>query len=142
MCVCLDVSDALIKNMTIKLHPSLELQSNFRMNLPASALVRQQSFVVTLPASHNFLSLALEIASNTAERRTRLIALAGPHRTPLAPQAHSASTEPVYNVKLSTGLTKIDFQIASQRLTDQDETPAHDTKKEFERLTLFFRLLN
>ncbi|CRG92211.1 Protein polybromo-1 [Talaromyces islandicus] len=136
------ISDALIKNMTIKLHPSLELPSNFRLSLPASALVRQQSFVVSLPASHNFLSLALQIAGSTAERRTRLIALAGPHRAPLAPQSHSASTEPVYDIKLSPGLTKIDFQIASQRSTDQDTTPAQEAKKEFERLTVFFRLLH
>ncbi|KAH8701158.1 putative polybromo-1 [Talaromyces proteolyticus] len=137
-----EISDALIKELAIKTHPSLGLQNNFSLNIPASAVVRQQSFVINLPVSHNLLSLSLKTVGNTPERRTRLVALAGPHRTPLAPQAYSVSTNPIYDIRLSPGLTKIDFQIISQRLTDQEPGHTSEPKKEFERLTVFFRLLH
>ncbi|OKL56705.1 hypothetical protein UA08_07846 [Talaromyces atroroseus] len=140
-----DVSDALIKDLAIKSHSSLGVRPKFSLHFPASPILRQQSLVVNIPASQNFLSLSVKIAPSTAEKRTKFVALFGPQKVILAPQPHSLPNELFYDIRLPLGLTKVDFQMASSiRPTGQENTTtihaAEDTR-EFERLTVFFRLV-
>jgi chromatin structure-remodeling complex subunit RSC4 len=137
------VSDALIKALAIKSHSSLGPRPKFSLNFPASSVLRQQSLVVNIPASQNFLSLSVKIAPNTAQKRTKFVALFGPQKVILAPQPHSFPTELFYDIRLPLGLTKVDFQMASSvQPTGQETTTIHpEDKREFERLTVFFRLI-
>ncbi|EED15997.1 polybromo-1, putative [Talaromyces stipitatus ATCC 10500] len=141
-----DVSDALIKNLTIKSHPSLGPHPKFCLSIPASPVVRQQSAVVSIPTSQSFLSLSLSILPNTAQRRTKLVALFGPQRAPLAPLPQSTPSELGYDIRLPPGLTKLDFQMVSLRTRGHEAVNGNShgngpDKKSFERLTVFFRVV-
>jgi hypothetical protein len=127
-----DVSDALIKNLRIKSHSSLGPHPKFSLNIPASPVVRQQSVVVNVPASQSFVSLSLSIAPNSAQRKTKLVALFGPQRAPISPLPHSTPSELGYDIRLAAGLTKIDFQVRGAGQEGRDY---------FEKLTVFFRVI-
>lgn len=139
-----DVSDALIKNLSIKSHSSLGPNPKFSLNIPASPVMRQQSVVVNVPASQSFVSLSLSIAPNSAQRRTKLLALFGPQRAPISPLPHSTPSELGYDIRLAAGLTKIEFGVVSLRGAGPEGVNGHgrghEEKKE-ERLTVFFRVI-
>uniref|UniRef100_A0A093V0T9 Protein polybromo-1 n=2 Tax=Talaromyces marneffei PM1 TaxID=1077442 RepID=A0A093V0T9_TALMA len=140
-----DVSEALIKNLTIQSHSSLGPHPKFYMNIPASPVMRQQSVVVNIPAPQSFVSLSLSIAPNSAQRRTKLVALFGPQRAPISPLPHSNPSELGYDIRLAAGLTKIDFQVVSHRNAGQEGVNgnihgrANEEKRE--SLTVFFRVI-
>ncbi|PCG91025.1 Bromodomain [Penicillium occitanis (nom. inval.)] len=141
-----DVSDALIKNLSIKSHSSLGPHPKFSLNIPASPVMRQQSVVVNVPASQSFVSLSLSIARNSAQRRTKLVALFGPQRAPISPLPQSTPSELGYDIRLAAGLTKIEFQVASLRGAGPEGVNGHgrghEEKKDLvERLTVFFRVI-
>lgn len=144
------VSDALIKNLRIQSHPSLGSNPKFILHIPASPVVRQQSVVVHVPASQSYLSLLLHILPNSIQRRTKLVALFGTQKTPLGPSPQSSPSELAYDIKLTSGLTKIDFQMVAARAAAHEggvngngvvHGGGPQEKKEFERLTVFLRMM-
>lgn len=139
------MSDALIKNLSIKSHSSLGPHPKFNLNIPASPVMRQQSVVVNVPASQSFVSLSLSIAPNSAQRRTKLVALFGPQRAPISPLPQSTPSELGYDIRLAAGLTKIEFQVASLRGAGPEGVNGHgrghEEKELGERITVFFRVI-
>ena len=138
------MSDALIKNLSIRSHSSLGPHPKFRLNIPASPVVRQQSVVVNVPASQNFLSLSLSITPNSAQRRTKVLALFGPQRAPVSPLPQSTPSELGYDIRLAAGLTKIDFQVrggGQGESVNGNGSAKGPEVKELETLTVFFRVI-
>ncbi|KAL1972139.1 hypothetical protein VTN31DRAFT_7358 [Thermomyces dupontii] len=130
-----DASHALIKNLSIRTHPSLKVQKPFRLDIPASPHARQQSAVVNLPPSHDFISLQVELEPNSPTVRSKLVAFIGRQKLHPTIQSHAYPSRPAFDVRLSPGLTQVDFQLAAIRYLGTE------TEKEFERLTVFFRVL-
>ncbi|KAL1982309.1 hypothetical protein VTN96DRAFT_1467 [Rasamsonia emersonii] len=136
-----DATHALISNVTVCTRPNLDLRSRFCLSIPASPTNRQESLVINLPASHNFVSLRLQVAASTPQRQTKLVALIGTHNIHVAPQPNSSATEPVYDVRLTPGVTKVDFQMVAVHSRNSSNFGPFEVEKEYERLTLFFNLL-
>jgi hypothetical protein len=96
--------------------------------------------VITLPASHNFVSVKLNIVASTPEKRTKFLAFIGSQRLYGVAQSESTS-EPVYDIRLPPGMTKVDFQAVAVLSNDLEADNTSGRGKEFERLTIFFRVL-
>ncbi|KAL1961601.1 hypothetical protein VTN77DRAFT_1401 [Rasamsonia byssochlamydoides] len=132
---------ALISNVTVYTHTSLDPRRRFCLNIPASPTTRQESLVINLPASHNFVSIRLQVVASTPQRQTKLVALLGTQNFHVAPQPNSSATEPVYDLRLTPGITKVDFQMVSVHFRGSSHPGSSELEKEYERLTLFFNLL-
>lgn len=135
------VKTALISNVTVCTHPDLVLRRGFCLSIPASPANRQESLVINLPASHNFVSLRLQVVGSIPQRQTKLVALIGTQNIHVAPQPNSSATEPVYDVLLTPGVTKVDFQMIAVHSRNTSSCGPFEVEKEYERLTLFFNLL-
>lgn len=77
----------------------------------------------------------MELAPNSPAVRSKLVAFIGRQKLHPTIQSHVHPSRPAFDVRLSPGLTQVDFQLAAIRY--------HGTEieKEFERLTVFFRVL-
>jgi chromatin structure-remodeling complex subunit RSC4 len=136
-----DIRHTLISNVSVYTHPSLDLRRRFCLNISASPTSRQQSFIINLPASHDLVSLRLQVIASTPQRQTKLVALIGVQNLHVSPQPDSTAAEPVYDVRLTPGVTKVDFQILALNSGDPPKLETSEIEKEYERLTLFFNLL-
>jgi chromatin structure-remodeling complex subunit RSC4 len=104
-------------------------------------MVCQQAITINLPSSHHLLSLRPSVAHSTAHRIVKLIVSQGTQQLPASsPSTQESVTGPTYDVRLGSGVTKVDFEVlAGPRGASKCGPPGHDI--EYERVTLYFHLL-
>ncbi|KAL1867575.1 hypothetical protein Plec18167_008575 [Paecilomyces lecythidis] len=135
-------ANALLKNVSIFTHPSLELRKALRLDIPPATVGHQQSITINLPSTHSYLLIRPTTVEESPQRQIKLVASIGNQKIPLAVHARPAgSSTPVYEVRLNRGVTRVDLEVVAgpSRTVPRSGPPGSDI--EYERLTIFFHLL-
>ncbi|KAI9731537.1 MAG: hypothetical protein M1834_004657 [Cirrosporium novae-zelandiae] len=153
-----DLSHALIRNVTIRSHPGLSLKRAFHLNIPAHPTLSQQSITITVPHTHYYIQIFLDIAPSLQNRQSKLfVSLTGPNMgvKRLNPSLHPASIpggnnngraesqaptqgQSVYENRIETGVNKLEIEAVAGPLRG---VPRTGGDIEMERFTVFINLL-
>ncbi|KAJ9192076.1 hypothetical protein DTO164E3_6741 [Paecilomyces variotii] len=136
------LANALLTNVSVFTHPSLELRKALKLDIPPSAVGLQQSITINLPSTHNYLLIRPTTVEETPQRQIKLVASVGSQKIPLPVHTRPpGSSAPVYEVRLNRGVTRVDLEVVAgpSRTVSRNGPPGTDI--EYERLTIFFHLL-
>ncbi|PBP21026.1 Bromodomain-containing protein [Diplocarpon rosae] len=136
-------SDAMITNLSLATHPGLNISRHFRMDLPPSPAMAQQSITVNLPSTHYYLQIKPTIASSLLERQHKLFVTSGTqrlHAMPLIPGHPVDPSHPLFEARLLPGVNRIDIELIAA-LPRGSAKPANGQDAELEKITIFANLL-
>ena len=135
-------ADALISNLSVSSHPMLRIGRPFRLELPPSAKLTQQSVTVNLPSAHTYLRIIPTISSNVTNRQSKIFVTASGQRlNPLPPiPNYSDPNKPMYDVRLMPGMNRIEVEMVAGPLRG---TPKVGTGPDVdsEKISLYVNLL-
>jgi hypothetical protein len=137
----LDASDAMITNLNIATHPGLHLSRHFRMDLPPSSTMAQQSITMNLPSSHYYLQLKPSIAPALLDRQHKLFVTCGTirlHAMPASPGQPIDQRNPLFEARLIPGVNRIEVELIAA-LPKGKSVNGQDF--ELEKITVFANLL-
>lgn len=132
-----DASSALMRNIQVATHPSLNLRHNLCLDIPPSSTLSQQNITITLPPSHHLLTVRPTLAASANERQMKLVALMGMQRLHPAGDASTLA----YDIQLHPGTTKVDFEAISGPARGVPKSGPPGSEVDYERVTIFFNLL-
>ncbi|KAI9744397.1 MAG: hypothetical protein M1818_001926 [Claussenomyces sp. TS43310] len=138
-----DASDAMITNLSLATHPGLNISRHFRMDLPPSATMAQQSITINLPATHYYLQIKPTIAAPLLERQHKLFVTAGTqrlHGMPTIPGQAVDPRHPLFEARLLPGVNRIEVELIAA-LPKGAQKPANGQDVELEKITVFANLL-
>lgn len=133
-----DASDALISNLSISTHPGLKLDKHFNLDIPASSAASQQSFTVNLPKTHHYLRIVPTIASNIAQRSSKLLVTVGMQKLTALPQRADEydPRKPTYETRVSEGVNRVEVEmVAGPPRSASKAGSGHEI--EIEKITVF-----
>jgi hypothetical protein len=136
-------SDAMITNLTIATHPGLNISRHFRMDLPPSDSMTQQSITINLPHTHYYLQIKPTIAASLLERQHKLFVTSGTnrlHAMPTIPGHAVDPRNPLFEARLLPGVNKIEVELIAA-LPRGAPKPASGQDVELEKITVFANLL-
>lgn len=139
----LDASDAMITNLSLATHPGLNISRHFRMDLPPSATMAQQSITINLPSTHYYLQIKPTIAQSLLDRQHKLFVTSGTqrlHAMPLIPGHPVDHRHPLFEARLLPGVNRIDIELIAA-LPKGAAKPASGQEIELEKITVFANLL-
>lgn len=138
-----DASDAMITNVSLATHPALNLLKHFRMDLPPSPTMAQQSITITLPNTHYYLQVKPTIAASLRERQYKLFVTSGTQRLqalPTIPGHPIDPQHPLFEARLLPGVNRIDIELIAALPKGAAKGPnAQDV--ELEKITIFANLM-
>lgn len=139
----LDASDAMITNLSLATHPGLNISRHFRMDLPPSATMAQQSITINLPHTHYYLQIKPTIALPLLERQHKLFVTSGTtrlHAMPAIPGHNVDPRHPLFEARLLPGVNRIEVELIAA-LPKGAPKPANGSDVELEKITVFANLL-
>ncbi|KAI0998998.1 hypothetical protein K3495_g9198 [Podosphaera aphanis] len=131
---------AMVTNLSIATHPGLNISSHFRMDLPSSATLAQQSVTINLPATHYYLQIKPSIASAMLKRQYKLFVTAGTtrlHAMPTIPGHPVEPRNPLFEARLHPGVNRIELELVAAPITDSRS----NNDIEIEKISLFVNLM-
>ncbi|CAL3972432.1 hypothetical protein PZA11_004449 [Diplocarpon coronariae] len=137
------VSDAMITNLSLATHPGLNISRHFRMDLPPSPAMAQQSITLNLPSTHYYLQIKPTIAKSLLERQHKLFVTSGTqrlHAMPLIPGHAVDPSHPLFEARLLPGVNRIEIELIAA-LPKGPAKPATGQDAELEKITVFANLL-
>ncbi|KUJ24337.1 Bromodomain-containing protein-like protein [Mollisia scopiformis] len=138
-----DASDAMISNLSLATHPGLNITKHFKMDIPPSPTMAQQSVTITLPSSHFLVQIKPTISASLLERQYKLFVTNGHQRLHAMPTipTHSVDTRlPLFEARLSTGVNRIEVELIAA-LPKGAAKLANGQDVELEKITVFANLL-
>ncbi|TAQ87495.1 hypothetical protein B7494_g4197 [Chlorociboria aeruginascens] len=139
----LDASDALITNLSLATHPHLNISHHFRMDVPPSATMAQQSITINLPSTHYYLQIKPTIASSLLDRQHKLFVTSGNQRLPALPTIPGHSVDrrhPLFEARLLPGVNRIEIEMIAA-LPKGAPKAANGQDLELEKITVFANLM-
>jgi len=139
----LDASQALITNLIITSHRSLNITKHFHMDIPPSETLTQQSVAVTLPSTHYFIHVKPELADFLRDRQYKLFVTAGNQRLHAVPSSlgHSADPRrPLFETRLTPGVNRIEVELIAALPKGAPKLP-NGQDVELEKVTVFANLM-
>lgn len=140
----LDASDAMITNLSLATHPGLtHLTKHFKMDIPPSPTMTQQSVTINLPSSHYYLQIKPTISPFLLERQYKLFVTIGAQRLNALPTipGHSIDTRhPLFEARLDTGVNRIEIELIAA-LPKGAAKLANGQDAELEKITVFANLM-
>jgi hypothetical protein len=140
----LDASDAMITNLSLATHPGLNLSKHFRMDLPPSPTMAQQSITINLPSTHYYLQIKPTIAASLLERQYKLFVTSGTqrlHAMPTIPGHPVDPRHPLFEARLLPGVVnRIEIELIAA-LPRGAPKPTNGQDVEMEKITVFANLL-
>lgn len=139
----LDASDAMISNLSLATHPGLNISRHFRMDLPPSPAMAQQSITINLPSTHYYLQIKPTIAPSLLERQHKLFVTSGTqrlHAMPLIPGHPVDPRHPLFEARLLPGVNRIEVELIAA-LPKGAAKPLGGQDVELEKITVFANLL-
>ncbi|KAH9220586.1 hypothetical protein DL95DRAFT_357236 [Leptodontidium sp. 2 PMI_412] len=136
-------SDAMITNLSLATHPGLNIARHFRMDLPPSETMAQQSITINLPSTHYYLQIKPSIAQSLLDRQHKLFVTSGTqrlHAMPLIPGHPVDHRHPLFEARLLPGVNRIDVELIAA-LPKGSAKPASGQDVELEKITVFANLL-
>ncbi|KAH7391420.1 Bromodomain-containing protein-like protein [Cadophora sp. MPI-SDFR-AT-0126] len=138
-----NASDAMITNLSLATHPGLNISRHFRMDLPPSATMAQQSITINLPSTHYYLQIKPTIAQSLLDRQHKLFVTSGTqrlHAMPLIPGHPVDHRHPLFEARLLPGVNRIDIELIAA-LPKGAAKPSSGQEVELEKITVFANLL-
>jgi hypothetical protein len=138
-----DASDAMITNLSIATHPGLNISKHFRMDLPPSPTMAQQSITINLPSTHYYLQIKPTISPSLLERQYKLFVTSGVsrlHAMPAVPGQSVDSRQPLFEARLIPGVNRIEIELIAA-LPKGATKPANGQDVEMEKITVFANLM-
>ncbi|KAJ5037443.1 uncharacterized protein L3040_007618 [Drepanopeziza brunnea f. sp. 'multigermtubi'] len=136
-------ADAMITNLCLATHPGLNISRHFRMDLPPSPVMAQQSITINLPSTHYYLQIKPTIAPSLLERQHKLFVTSGTQRLnamPLIPGHPVDPRHPLFEARLLPGVNRIELELIAA-LPKGSGKPASGQDVELEKITVFANLL-
>lgn len=139
-----NASDAMITNLSLATHPGLNLSKHFRMDLPPSPTMAQQSITINLPSTHYYLQIKPTIAASLLERQYKLFVTSGTQRLHAMPTIPGHSVDPrhpLFEARLLPGVVnRVEIELIAA-LPKGAAKPANGQEVEVEKITIFANLL-
>ncbi|KAG9229545.1 Bromodomain-containing protein-like protein [Amylocarpus encephaloides] len=138
-----DAADAMITNLNLATHPGLNIARHFRMDLPPSPTMAQQSITINLPHTHYYLQIKPTIASSVFDRQYRLFVTAGAsrlHALPSTPGHPMDQRQPLFEARLLPGVNRIEIELIAA-LPKGTVKPSNGPEVELEKVAIFANLL-
>lgn len=141
MLILLDATDALILNLSISTHPSLNLEHHFHLDIPPSPTASQQSVTISLPKTHHHLRIMPTIANHVMHRPNKLIATLGNQRLNTVPRRAEEYDQrrPLYEARLSEGVNRIEIEMIAGPPRGASKTGSGQDI-ELEKITVFVNI--
>ena len=139
----LDASDAMITNLSISTHPGLNITKHFRMDIPPSDTMAQQSVTINLPSTHYYLQIKPTIAPSLLERQHKLFFTLNTqrlHAMPLIPGHPVYTRHPLFEGRLLPGVNRLEIELIAA-IPKGAPKLANGLDTELEKITLFANLL-
>jgi hypothetical protein len=139
----LDASDAMITNLALATHPGLNISRHFRMDLPPSPTMAQQSITISLPSTHYYLQIRPTIAPALLERQHKLFVTSGTqrlHAMPAIPGHNVDPRHPLFEARLLPGVNRIEVELIAAMPRGASK-PLNGSDVELEKITVFAHLL-
>ncbi|PMD38186.1 Bromodomain-containing protein-like protein [Hyaloscypha variabilis F] len=136
-------SDAMITNLSLATHPGLNISRHFRMDLPPSPTMAQQSITINLPSTHYYLQIKPTIAASLLERQHKLFVTCGNHRLhamPTIPGHAVDQRHPLFEARLLPGVNRIEVELIAT-LPKGAAKPVSGQEVELEKITVFANLM-
>lgn len=120
----------------------LRIGRPFRLEIPPSAKVTQQSITVNLPSTHTYLRIIPTMSSNVSNRQSKIFLTAtGQRLNPLPPiPNHSDPNKPMYDVRLMPGVNRIEVEMIAGPLRGTPKVGS-GSDVDLEKISLFVNLL-
>ena len=137
-----DASDAMITNLSLATHPGLNISRHFRMDLPPSQTMAQQSMTINLPSTHYYLQIKPTIASSVMERQYKLFVTSGTqrlHAMPTIPGHPVDPQHPLFEARLLPGVNRIEVELIAALPKGTKVAAGQDV--ELEKITIFANLM-
>ncbi|RDL33112.1 Bromodomain-containing protein [Venustampulla echinocandica] len=138
-----NASDAMITNLSLATHPGLNITRHFRMDLPPSPTMTQQSITINLPHTHYYLQIKPTIASSLFERQYKLFVTCGTqrlHALPAIPGHSVDQRHPLFEARLLPGVNRIEVELIASLPKGAPRQP-NGPDVELEKTTIFANLL-
>jgi RSC4 Ig-like domain len=139
----LAASDAMITNLSLATHPGLNISRHFRMVLPPSPTMAQQSITINLPSTHYYLQIKPTIAPSLLERQYKLFVTSGMQRLHAMPTipGHSVDQQhPLFEARLLPGVNRIEVELIAA-LPKGSTKMVGSQEVELEKITVFANLM-
>jgi hypothetical protein len=138
-----DASDAMITNLSLATHPGLNISKHFRMDLPPSPTMAQQSITINLPSTHYYLQIKPTISASLLERQYKLFVTSGTqrlHAMPTIPGHAVDPRHPLFEARLLPGVNRIEIELIAA-LPKNAPKPSNGQDVEMEKITVFANLM-
>lgn len=136
-------SDAMITNLSLATHPGLNISRHFKMDLPPSPTMAQQSITINLPSTHYYLQIKPSIAPALMERQHKLFVTSGTvrlHAMPLIPTHPVDQRQPLFEARLHPGVNRIEIELIAA-LPKGTAKMSNGQDVELEKITVFANLM-
>ncbi|KAF7713231.1 Bromo domain-containing protein [Penicillium ucsense] len=133
-----DARSALIRNVHVFTHESLNLNHSFNVHFPASDTLTQHSMTITLPATHHLVSIKPTVMPSSEQRHVKLVARVGMQRL------HQSANDPTgmtFDLPLPPGLTTVHLEAIAGPERGVARIGPSGSDIDYERVTIFFQLL-
>ena len=120
----------------------MTLNNHFRLDIPPSSTLSQQSITINLPSTHYALQILPTISTNLSHRQYKLLVSVANARispTPVKPE-DTNPRRPIYDIRVLPGMNRVEVEmIAGTQRGAPKVGPGQDI--EFEKVTIFVNLL-
>ena len=120
----------------------LRIGRPFRLEVPPSDTLSQQSVTVNLPSTHTYLRIIPTMSSSTSNRQRKIfITASGQRLNPLPPiPNHSDPNKPMYDVRLNAGVNRVEVEMIAGPLRGTPKVGS-GPDIDLEKISLFVNLL-
>jgi hypothetical protein len=133
----------MITNLKIGTHPGLNIPQHFKMALPPSDTMAQQSITISLPSTHYYLQIRPQIAKTLMTRQHKLFVTIGTQRLHAMPTIPGHPIDPLYplfEARLLPGVNRIEIELIAALPRGAPRGPG-GSDVELEKITVFAHLL-
>lgn len=135
----------MITNLSISTHTGLNISRHFRMDVPPSPTLAQQSITINLPPTHYYLQIKPTVADFLVQpdRQHRIFVTSGTQRLfalPNIPGHPVDQRQPLFDARLLPGVNRIEIEIVAN-LPKGAPKPANGQDMVKEKITIFANLL-
>ena len=136
-------ADALLPNVRLSAHPGLKLAKDWKLDIPASPELTQQSVTLTLPSTHYFIQITPTIPVALTSRAFKVFVTVNHNRLYEVTKPDRAKGKPLYEGRLEPGkVNRIEVEVVAE--VPRPEARASPVKAggiEGEKLTAFVHLM-
>jgi hypothetical protein len=133
----------MISNLSLATHRGLNISKHFRMDIPPSPTMAQQSITINLPSTHYYLQIKPTISPSLLERQHKLFVTSGTqrlHGMPTIPGQSVDPRHPLFEARLLPGVNRIEIELIAA-LPKGAPKPVNGPEVEMEKITIFANLL-